>query len=338
MKILVIGGTHFIGAYLTKELLGQGHEVVLLNRGKQTPFFEFDIETIHSDKRDIASKRLEIKHRRFDLAIDMVAMNISDTQPVLDLLEGMIERICIISSADVYRIFDVIWCLDPSSVDNTALKEGSPLRRRLFPRNLIYEGEELNEMYDKIPVECLAQKLDKSSWTICRLPAVYGAGDYRFPGFVKRLSDRRNKWVIERSQANFRFTHGYVEDVVKAIALAAINEKGRNEVFNIGELETPTFRERYNQIAQTFDFDLEIFEADKTDITWFKEAHDYNLDQHWILNSNKIREQLGFRETFGSEDAYRKTIEWELQNLSDPINPDEFDYDSEDGYIELRSK
>ncbi len=108
---------------------------------------------------------------------------------------------------------------------------------------------------------------------------------------------------MERGQANFKFTHGYVEDVVKAIALAAIHKKGRNEIFNIGELETPTYQERYQQIAQAFDFDLEIFEANRTDITSFKEAYNYNLDQHWIRDPNKVRERLGFRESFSLEDA-----------------------------------
>ena len=204
MKILVIGGTHFIGAYLTRELLEQGHEVVLLNRGKQTPFFAFDIETIHCDKRDIASKRSEIKRHSFDLAIDMVALNIANTQPVLTLLDGMIERICVISSADVYRVFDVIWSLDPSPVDNSALKEGSPLRRRLFPRNLIYKGEELHEMYDKIPVECLVQKLYKSSWAfrvelaLSNLYAVATVADMTV-AFAQNLAGQTDAEDVERT-------------------------------------------------------------------------------------------------------------------------------------------
>jgi len=33
MKILIMGGTRFIGVSLTKVLVEQGHEVVLFNRG-----------------------------------------------------------------------------------------------------------------------------------------------------------------------------------------------------------------------------------------------------------------------------------------------------------------
>jgi nucleoside-diphosphate-sugar epimerase len=35
MRVLVIGGTRFVGVYLTQELVSRGHEVVLFNRGNK---------------------------------------------------------------------------------------------------------------------------------------------------------------------------------------------------------------------------------------------------------------------------------------------------------------
>ena len=337
MKILIIGGTRFIGAHLTRELLEQGHDVVHLNRGKQRPFFIFDIETIQCDKRDIATKRAEIESRHFDLVIDMKAMSIADTQPVLTLLDGTVDRICVISSADVYRVTDVVWKLDPTPIDNTELSEDSPLRRRLFNRNLTYKGEDLYEMYDKIPVEYRVRDIKHSSWTICRLPAVYGSGDYRFKDFSKRYGDRRTRWVMEESYAHFRFTHGYVEDVAKAIVLAATHEKGRDETFNIGELNTPSYCERYKQMASDFGLSLELYKAKRSEMTWIDGDDPFNLNQHWILNSDKIRTQLGFQETYTLEEAYRKTVEWEIRNPPDKIDPKEFNYEAEDAFIESLS-
>lgn len=44
LKILVLGGTHFLGLHLTEELQKNGHEVTLFNRGIQNPNIFPDIE------------------------------------------------------------------------------------------------------------------------------------------------------------------------------------------------------------------------------------------------------------------------------------------------------
>ena len=46
-----MGGTRFIGVYLTKILVKQGHEVVLFNRGKKPAPVE-GIKQIHGDRTD----------------------------------------------------------------------------------------------------------------------------------------------------------------------------------------------------------------------------------------------------------------------------------------------
>ena len=54
MKILIIGGTRFLGKYLTEALLKGNQEVTLLNRGTARntfPFYE-DVEWIVCDRRD----------------------------------------------------------------------------------------------------------------------------------------------------------------------------------------------------------------------------------------------------------------------------------------------
>lgn len=48
MRILVIGGTRFIGVYLTRQLVAAGHDVVLLNRGNHPAPVE-ELETIVCD-------------------------------------------------------------------------------------------------------------------------------------------------------------------------------------------------------------------------------------------------------------------------------------------------
>jgi nucleoside-diphosphate-sugar epimerase len=51
MRILMMGGTRFIGVYLTKMLVEQGHEVVLFNRGNKPAPVE-GLKQIHGDRTD----------------------------------------------------------------------------------------------------------------------------------------------------------------------------------------------------------------------------------------------------------------------------------------------
>jgi nucleoside-diphosphate-sugar epimerase len=51
MKILIMGGTRFIGVSLTKVLVEQGHEVVLFNRGNK-PAPVAGVQQIHGDRTD----------------------------------------------------------------------------------------------------------------------------------------------------------------------------------------------------------------------------------------------------------------------------------------------
>jgi nucleoside-diphosphate-sugar epimerase len=64
-----MGGTRFIGVYLTKALVEQGHEVVLFNRGKKPAPIE-GIQQIHGDRQDIEQLTEKLKEEQFDVVYD----------------------------------------------------------------------------------------------------------------------------------------------------------------------------------------------------------------------------------------------------------------------------
>ena len=54
MKLLIIGGTRFLGRHLVTAALGRGHEITLFNRGNHSPEDQRGIETITGDRnRDL---------------------------------------------------------------------------------------------------------------------------------------------------------------------------------------------------------------------------------------------------------------------------------------------
>jgi nucleoside-diphosphate-sugar epimerase len=70
-RVLVIGGTLFIGRALVDELLERGDEVVIMHRGKGTPFGK-SVGEIRCDRNDVAAVRAVLKGTNFDVVYDNV--------------------------------------------------------------------------------------------------------------------------------------------------------------------------------------------------------------------------------------------------------------------------
>src|SRR5688572_22213039 len=70
-RVLVIGGTLFIGRALVDQLLERGDDVVIMHRGKGTPFGK-RVGEIRCDRNDVAAVRTALRGARFDVVYDNV--------------------------------------------------------------------------------------------------------------------------------------------------------------------------------------------------------------------------------------------------------------------------
>ena len=71
MKVLVIGGTLFIGKLLVEELLKGGHTVAILHRKSKHDFGK-RVENITADRNDAQAIRGALSGRRFEAVFDNV--------------------------------------------------------------------------------------------------------------------------------------------------------------------------------------------------------------------------------------------------------------------------
>ena len=101
MRILMMGGTRFIGVYLTQILVDQGHEVVLLNRGNRPLPIE-GVSHIRADRSDADQLQDKLAQEFFDVIFDNNGRKLSDTQPLADLFQGRVKQFIYMSSAGVY--------------------------------------------------------------------------------------------------------------------------------------------------------------------------------------------------------------------------------------------
>jgi len=98
MKVLVIGGTQFIGRHATQKLLERGHEVVHFNRGQSNKGAFPEVETILGDRNtDLA----QLGTRRFDWILDMCGYTKQQVIASASLTETA-DRYCYISTISVF--------------------------------------------------------------------------------------------------------------------------------------------------------------------------------------------------------------------------------------------
>src|SRR6476620_4504284 len=70
-RALVIGGTLFIGRALVDRLLERGDDVVIMHRGRRTPWGS-RVDEIQCDRNDIAAVHAALDGTRFDVVFDNV--------------------------------------------------------------------------------------------------------------------------------------------------------------------------------------------------------------------------------------------------------------------------
>jgi nucleoside-diphosphate-sugar epimerase len=101
MKILVMGGTRFMGVKVVELLLEHEHEVAVFNRGSRNLSWSRPVETIVGDRGDTTAMRA-LSGERFDGIVDLSAYTGAQTSGLLDV-QGDVQRLVHISSGVVYE-------------------------------------------------------------------------------------------------------------------------------------------------------------------------------------------------------------------------------------------
>jgi len=122
MRILIMGGTRFIGVYLTKLLVESGHIVVLFNRGNR-PAPE-QLEQITGDRTDAAQLKEKLSQENFDVIFDNNARELTDTQPLAEIFQGRVQHFVYMSSAGVYLKSDQMPHVEGDAVDPKSRHKG----------------------------------------------------------------------------------------------------------------------------------------------------------------------------------------------------------------------
>lgn len=331
MRVLVIGGTNFIGPHVVAELHRYGHEITVYHRGLHEADLPPAVRHIHHPRAAIPILHFpsSLSDPPPDVVLHMFPIGEDDAQAAVAHFMGVARIVCL-SSGDVYRAYGRLLGIEPGPPDPIPLDENAPLRESLFPyRSRAAGPADWTYHYDKILAE-RAVLASPIAATVLRLPAVYGPGDpyRRLRPYIKRMEDRRPAILLDEAQAGWRWTHGYVEDVARAIVLAVVHEQAAGKVYNVGEVVTPTVAERVGLIADVAGWTGAIVPLSPDRLPLHLRSP-YDPRQDLVMDTRRIRSELGLRESISSDEGLRRTIAWERANPPQSGDPGPAEYAAE---------
>lgn len=237
--IMILGSSGPIGRTLSGALKAMGHHTVGISRtGKQND----DSEHVKADCCDPEELNciFDLKQPRF--VIDMRAMSVEDTLPLIDVLKHRDLRYTMISSSDVYRSYGHFIGAEDGEHEAGPITERSPLRTSQYPyrpatQELDDPKADWRYDYDKIPAEkCVAAALD--DYCILRLPMVFGRDKAlaRFNWILDPIKKGETTVYVPEGWMEWVTTYGYVKNVGAAIAHCTLHPAATGETINISDL------------------------------------------------------------------------------------------------------
>ncbi|WP_448597839.1 NAD-dependent epimerase/dehydratase family protein [Thermoleptolyngbya sp.] len=275
MRVLVMGGTRFIGVYLTKLLVAQGHEVVLFNRGNK-PAPVAGIRQIVGDRTDPLQLKTSLSGESFDAVFDNNGRELSDTQPLVELFKGRIQHFVYVSSAGVYLKSDQMPHVEGDAVDP----------------NSRHKGKFETEAY-------LAEA--GVPFTSIRPVYIYGPQNYNDleAWFFDRIVRDRPVPIPGNGMALTQF--GHCQDLAAAMAAVLGNERAIGQIYNVSGDRAVTFDGLARACAAAAGKDpssLQIIHYDPKKFDFGKRKAFPMRVQHFFTDIHKAKTDLGWQPQF----------------------------------------
>jgi nucleoside-diphosphate-sugar epimerase len=243
VKVLIVGGTRFVGYLLAWRLLARGDRLILFNRGSRSDPFGARVERIKGDRTTGELARvLEARKGELDAVVDFAAYHGKEAATAMQALEGSRAHYVLISTGQVYLVREA----RPSPPVGEHEYDG-PLMKE--PSRGSGDWEDWEYGMGKRACEDALAALPGRRWTSLRIPMVNGERDHhrRIESYLLRIIDGGP--MLLPGGGEHRVRHVYGADVARAIAELLGREAAMGEAFNLAQEEQPRLVEVLAMLA-----------------------------------------------------------------------------------------
>lgn len=320
MRILIIGGSRFLGRHLVSTALARDHEVTIFNRGQHTAEQSTDVETIHGDRNHDLGK---LKDRRWDAVVDTCGFLPRSVTASAETLANSVDNYVFISSQSVY-----------ADVSTIGVDEDAPLKKltddQLQKANALDSSGQISaviygEMYGGLKALCegAAEEVMPGRVLNVRPGLIVGPYDY---------TDRFTYWVVRIAEGGEVLAPGRPDQFVQFIDvrdlaewILNITEKKLTGIYNAnglpGKLSMQDVLEESKAVSgsdATFTWVDEKFLLEENVAAWMEmplwlaEEVAPHLKGFMFVNSDKaVGDGLTFRSL---SETVRDTLTWHQAN------------------------
>ena len=325
MKVLVIGGTRFVGLRLVRFLANQGHDITLLNRGKAKAQLPDGLKRLFVDRRDSSAIKSALLDNSFDVVFDMTGYQLKNLEPLVSILNGKTGHYVFQSTCGVYAESEIFPILED------------------FPY-VQMAGSSVSSAYELNKIECeeylfKAHRETGFPVTILRCPVVYGPEnwmDEREGSYFVRLLQGRKILVPGNGSTIIQLT--YVDDLARAHLAVVGQQQTFGQAYNIADAQAITINEYLDIIAKIVGKDIKKIYLEPREIKKLKRSiFPFTWEKNSFFGIQKAKEHFGFWPNYDLKNGLENTYRWWTKERGlDRIRfvPGELGYDVDLAYEE----
>ncbi|TYL55497.1 epimerase [Nocardioides sp. BGMRC 2183] len=329
-KTLVIGGTGPTGPHVLQGLVDRGHDVSMLHRGAHEPPGLPDVRHIHADPHFPET----LTEALGDSEYDAVVATYGRMKVTGEFFAGRTGQLVCVGGVPVYRGF-----VEP---------QGSR------PWGMKVNAREDSPMADtaEVPAKFAMQILNAERSVMERASAgAYRASYVRYPqiygprnivpwewAVLKRIQDGRPFMILPDDGLWLIFRAAAQNAAAAILAIVDQPDTANGESYNVADDDQFTMRQWAETVAELCGGELDFIGIPSLIApSAMNEFLAPASRPHMMVDSSKIRTQLGHRDVITAREALQETVDWLRENppTADayPMYTGKFDYDLEDRQV-----